>query len=277
MSDFSNPPSEQEIQDTVDNSQTASDVASTESTVSTNLDAKVSNAGKTATDKNSTSEIATGVDNSTTASTVSANLDAPVSGAGATQTDIETAVDNSTTASTVSTNLDAPVSGAGATQTDIETGAEKALEEDIANLSPASNSVAANLDGGVSVSAVDWASKTPNTAYGSGTTSFLSTSTTVSVSGSGYLFNARATIDDGEGFLSNRFLIIEVDGTELVRRSAKTDFETAPHLRLDTVDTSLRTVEIEGIIRFESSVKIKAEDTEGDSFTTTGEIQNVFD
>jgi len=47
-------------------------------------------------------------------------------------------------------NLDAPVSNAGATQSDIQSGAEGALEGDISQLSPASNSVAGNLDGGVS-------------------------------------------------------------------------------------------------------------------------------
>jgi len=74
-------------------------------------------------------------------------------------------------------NLDAPVSGAGATQSDIEAGAANALEEDISTLSPASNSVADNLDGGVA--AVDWSSKTPKSQSG-----------TVSVSGSGYILSA---------------------------------------------------------------------------------------
>jgi len=84
-------------------------------------------------------------------------------------------------------NLDAPVSAAGATQSDIETGAEGALEQDIANLSPASNSVADNLDGGVA--AVDWSSKTPKFTVGTTTTSG---DNYFDVSGSGYIFSITA-------------------------------------------------------------------------------------
>jgi len=77
-------------------------------------------------------------------------------------------------------NLDAPVSGAGATPTDIESGAEGAIEEDISNLTPASNSVAANLDGGVS--AVDWSTKTYKNDR-------LVGNSTLNVNGSGYLMS----------------------------------------------------------------------------------------
>lgn len=84
---------------------------------------------------------------------------------------------------------------AGTSIADIEAGAEGALEEDIANMSPASNSVAANLDGGVA--AVDWASKTQKKAYGN----IGSTGTEVSVSGSGYLLSwyiiTEGTADQG--------------------------------------------------------------------------------
>jgi hypothetical protein len=91
-------------------------------------------------------------------------------------------------------NLDAPVSNAGATQTDIESGAERALEEDISQLSPASNSVAANLDGGVA--AVDWSSKTVDfTSDFYGITS--ANQDAISVNGSGYLINISFTTKNG--------------------------------------------------------------------------------
>ncbi len=75
--------------------------------------------------------------------------------------------------------LDSPVSNAGASIADIESGAEDALEEDISNLSPASNSVAGQLDGGVS-GGVDWASKTPKVDK-------VSPNGSLSISASGYL------------------------------------------------------------------------------------------
>lgn len=133
-------------------------------------------------------------------------------------------------------NLDAPVSNAGATQSDIETGAEGALEEDIANLSPASNSVAANLDGGVA--AVDWSSKTPKVAEGK---SAISGTNLVSVSGSGYITNISwSLIVPGDSY------VITVDGTTLA------NFQPFNNTAIET--SSNNTVLYSGInFRFNSS------------------------
>jgi len=82
---------------------------------------------------------------------------------------------------------------------DVQAEAEDALEKDINNLSPASNSIAANLDGGVA--AVDWSSKTIDT-----------TSPGSSVSGSGYLIGVHV---QGVSTASseNIYLDITVDGS----------------------------------------------------------------
>jgi hypothetical protein len=63
---------------------------------------------------------------------------------------------------------------------DVQAEAEDALEKDISQMSPASNSVADNLDGGVA--AVDWSSKTPTIRE---IDNWQNTSLTIS--GSGYL------------------------------------------------------------------------------------------
>lgn len=78
--------------------------------------------------------------------------------------------------------IDQSISSAGASVSDIEAGAEDALEEDIANMSPASNSVAANLDGGVA--AVDWSSKTPKVVNVSAQGDNI-----LDISGSGYIID----------------------------------------------------------------------------------------
>jgi len=87
----------------------------------------------------------------------------------------------------------------GTSIADIEQGAEDALEEDIANLSPASNSVAANLDGGVA--AVDWSSKTPKVANVN--------NEELSVSGSGYLISI-GLVESGTANIT-----LTIDGTQL--------------------------------------------------------------
>lgn len=83
---------------------------------------------------------------------------------------------------------------AGTSIADIEQGAEDALEEDISNMSPASNSVAGNLDGGVA--AVDWTSKTPKSDGGilvnAGPNEDI-----ISVNGSGYLIGCQIKGDNG--------------------------------------------------------------------------------
>jgi len=69
---------------------------------------------------------------------------------------------------------------------DVQAEAEDALEKDISQLSPANNSVAANLDGGVA--AVDWSSKTPKTS-----------TVPTTVSGSGYLISVHAAARSTNG------------------------------------------------------------------------------
>lgn len=103
----------------------------------------------------------------------------------------------------------------GTSISDIEQGAEDALEEDIANLSPANNSVAGQLDGGIS-GGVDWAAKSPN--YVQGTGSGSSTTTIVSVSGSGYLITAFG--DDPSN------LGVDVDGSSVFSEIG--DYTTNP-------------------------------------------------
>lgn len=68
---------------------------------------------------------------------------------------------------------------------DVQVEAEDALEKDISQMDPASNSVAANLDGGVA--AVDWSSKTPKFVFGSQSGSASAGDTVFSVNGSGII------------------------------------------------------------------------------------------
>jgi len=92
---------------------------------------------------------------------------------------------------------------------DVQAEAEDALEKDISQMSPAANSVADNLDGGVA--AVDWASKTPKIAE-------VSPDNTLTIDGSGFLlalmpresgtnatvgFNSPKLSIDGENVISN--------------------------------------------------------------------------
>jgi hypothetical protein len=69
---------------------------------------------------------------------------------------------------------------------DVQAEAEDALEKDISQLSPASNSVAANLDGGVA--AVDWSSKTLQTVRAP-----------ITISGSGYLISVHVAARSTNG------------------------------------------------------------------------------
>lgn len=83
---------------------------------------------------------------------------------------------------------------------DVQAEVEDALEKDISQLSPAANSVAANLDGGVA--AVDWSSKTPNVEE-------VGSNSTVTVNGSGFLIAvASAGNNTGGGDIT-------IDGTEI--------------------------------------------------------------
>lgn len=136
------------------------------------------------------------------------------------------------TVNRVGDNLDAKVSNAGATTSDIESGAEGALEEDIANLSPASNSVAANLDGGVA--AVDWASKTPKFVEG------LSNEGEIfSISGSGYMIGLNYVDNVGDK-IETLQLRLDVDGSTVFSPSStpkaiyynSSDFNTHGYISL---------------------------------------------
>jgi hypothetical protein len=92
---------------------------------------------------------------------------------------------------------------------DVQAEAEDALEKDISQMSPASNSVAANLDGGVS--ATDWLAKTPESAH-------VAAGNTFSVSGSGVLLSLAVptgNADDVVQFRSSDTPALEIDGVEL--------------------------------------------------------------
>jgi len=122
---------------------------------------------------------------------------------------------------------------------DVQDEAEDALEKDIANMSPASNSVAANLDGGVA--AVDWSSKTPKSnrvPSGSATT----------ISGSGYavmVYNEDATGDDLE-------VDVFADGDRLVQNTPYVGTSYGfSHLSLFPA-------------RFETELKVEIANTGGD-------------
>jgi len=81
---------------------------------------------------------------------------------------------------------------------DVQAEAEDALEKDISQMSPASNSVAANLDGGVA--AVDWSSKTPEFVFEG------------SISGSGYVTGVAVdtVFDQGDYDVT-----VDIDGSEI--------------------------------------------------------------
>lgn len=119
----------------------------------------------------------------------------------------------------------------GTSISDIEQGAEDALEEDIANMSPASNSVAANLDGGVA--AVDWSSKTSQFDEITGST--------LSVTGSGYLIGLSS--DPNGGYYVE--VDIDIDGTTLGNKLLHGGTSDSPHdvSLFHRFDTSLSVTE----------------------------------
>jgi len=89
--------------------------------------------------------------------------------------------------------------------TEIKSGAEGALEEDIATLSEATGSVAdvLNQQGTDPGKGVDWSTKTPKTDVGG----------SGSVSGSGYIISAFATVQDVYG--SSEYLDLDIDGSNV--------------------------------------------------------------
>lgn len=88
---------------------------------------------------------------------------------------------------------------------DVQAEAEDALEKDISNLSPASNSVAGVLDGGLAGGGgIDWSTKSPNFAAGS----ISSGNTLMNISGSGYLIGITANIQNNlQSFLDINVVI----------------------------------------------------------------------
>jgi hypothetical protein len=136
-------------------------------------------------------------------------------------------------------NLDAKVSNAGASLADIEAGAEDALEEDIANLSPASNSVAANLDGGVA--AVDWSTKDYATSYA--TTASHYSNTWLDISGSGFLSGI-----SGTGPELN--VSIQIDGGDIIDHRIIKNYDNSLALPNIRFNNSLKVAANEGPDRF---------------------------
>lgn len=170
-------------------------------------------------------------------------------------------------------NLDAPVSGAGATQTDIEAGAEGALEQDIANLSPASNSVAANLDGGVA--AVDWSNKTPKSQSTSNVSiQGVTVRTLISVTGSGYLRSAsiRLGTDQDEVFGE-----LVVDGTVIGSKPFSERIVLGNAEKYNGSSSGEVAVYFDGQKRFDSSLTVQVNETRGQSVTAAAEVEYELD
>jgi len=171
-------------------------------------------------------------------------------------------------------NLDAPVSGAGAAQTDIKSGAEGALEQDIANLSPSSNSVAANLDGGVA--AVDWSSKTPKYSISETEVANGNTETAISVTGSGYItsiFIRTERVGAGE-------ITFTVDGSTYANRGFSNTVGSFGFQNIgyySAADESFPMLSFDGIIRFDSSFEITTTEDLSTSVKIQTGVNHVLD
>lgn len=141
----------------------------------------------------------------------------------------------------------------GTSIADIEQGAEDALEEDIANLSPASNSVAGNLDGGVA--AVDWASKTVKSKSAGVSPPSTGETTILSVSGSGYFFYAGLGHSDKNQSDKAR---VYIDGSNVFDAGfdVRGDAQSPGQFLYDGAFSGTR-VEFSGIFRFNSSLELR--------------------
>jgi len=170
------------------------------------------------------------------------------------------------------------VSGAGATKTESEAGAEAAIEEDIVNLSPASNSVAGQLDGGVA--AVNWSSKIPQGKSGNNISIPSDTLTTMlSVTGSGYLFFARLKLNTDTGTTSGQ---IKIDGTVVDARLHEPTVDggnsgggNAISYNGNRSDDTAS--EFYGPYRFDSGFKLEFDNFGGGDFAGAFEVDYVLD
>jgi len=153
---------------------------------------------------------------------------------------------------------------------DVQAEAEDALEKDISQMSPASNSVAANLDGGVA--AVDWSSKTPQSSSASISVNSTGETPIISVTGSGYLFTA--ILRHSETADSNVGLRLIIDGTTIRDESVDSD-----HMRTDTVwnRTTARWFSVDGIYRFDSGFSIAAYQDFSNARGAAGEVFYALD
>lgn len=145
---------------------------------------------------------------------------------------------------------------------DVQDEAEDALEKDIANLSPASNSVAGNLDGGIA--AVDWASKT--TKYSVTKANARPENVTdgpitdyINISGSGYLLRVAATANVTN---SSHYLRVVKDGTEKFHRAMQTPLSGDARQINNGFENKFDDI----LMRFDSSLDIQI-----DNQTTSGE------
>lgn len=144
--------------------------------------------------------------------------------------------------------VDQQVSTAGASVSDIESGSEDALEEDISNMSPASNSVAGRLNGGVPAG-VDWSTKTTKL-----TTTTGQEGTLINVSGSGYITHIFLNAETTSNTVTYEIII---DGTTIINSGTAVDQGAK---RLDDSHSSglAGLAEFSGVFRFDSSFKINA-------------------
>lgn len=147
----------------------------------------------------------------------------------------------------------------GTSISDIEQGAEDALEEDIANLSPASNSVAGNLDGGAGKFGVETQDRFLAKKY----SGFFNGTETVSVSGSGVcteLLYSWDTVPDS--------VTLSIDGNtalDLNNPGNENGFITSTKNRNITFDNAIdnfrRTENI--VFSFDSSITLDVSVTDG--------------
>jgi len=173
-----------------------------------------------------------------------------------------------------SSRIDIPVSSAGASVSDIEQGAEDALEKDIANMSPANNSVAANLDGGVA--AVDWSSKTPKYSISETEVANGNTETAISVTGSGYItsiFIRTERVGAGE-------ITFTVDGSTYANRGFSNTVGSFGFQNIgyySAADESFPMLSFDGIIRFDSSFEITTTEDLSTSVKIQTGVNHVLD
>jgi hypothetical protein len=258
------------------------------------IDQPISNAGKTATDKNSTGELRDPVETALTnlspssgsiADLINSNLDVAVSTRSShadpdPNNHIDTDISSRSSHNDPDPNgyIDAPISNAGKTATDKNSTAElrDPVETDFSNLSAATQSVAGVLDTIVDNNDVtnleasggggtDWSSKTPKSAFASNQSAGGgSTATLISVSGSGYVTEAYLAINDT---VINFKLIL--DGSTVVSEASG---EGDP-----AYDTGRAGATARSLYRFNSSFEVRAQNTSGVGKDVSGGAFYVLD